>query len=83
MSEVSEQAKAIRRAVSGQDEEPVTLETDGVHEHPGDAVRPDPSQVSPDDVLKELEAADPQLLELLACRVAIRQLQAEVARLGG
>ena len=83
MAEVSEQTKAFRRAVSGQDEEPVTLQTDVAHGPDAAVGRRDPSQVSPDDVLQELEAADPQLLELLACRVAIRQLQAEVARLGG
>ena len=71
----------IRMAVSGQKEEPVTLQTGaGELEDHGP---PDGGglTVSPDEVMVELHAYDPQLTELLVLRAAVKRLTARVAEL--
>jgi len=71
----------IRMAVSGQKEEPVTLETG--REEPDGHGPPDGGglTVSPDEVMVELHAYDPQLTELLVLRAAVKRLTARVAEL--
>ena len=88
MAEVSEQAKAIRRAVSGQDEEPVTLETDVSEYEAGDTgpsepdSAPDRLLVSPDEIVQELASHDAILFELLASRAALKRLTGHDAHQG-
>lgn len=70
-----EQRRAIRLIMSGQEEQPVTLQTDAEIEaghEPGDGPRR--VTVSAEDVVAELVGHDPVLAELLASRVALRLL---------
>ena len=77
MAEASDDVKAFRRAVSGQDEEPVTVETDGAAPHLGAAEHdhePTDLSVSAEDVVEQLQKHDPLLLELLALRAVVGRL---------
>ena len=75
----------IRMAISGQKEEPVTLETGSgeLEDHGPPAGGQDGGglTVSPDEVMVELHAYDPQLTELLALRAVAKRLTARVAEL--
>ena len=80
MSYTDEQIRAARRALSGQDEEPVVLETSmagGGHtdSSPSEA----PTRASAPEIVHELQAENPLLLEVLASRVLIRKLQQALA----
>lgn len=87
-----DQIDAIRMAVSGQTEEPVTLETTGTHEigDEDDGLIADehhdqpPAQllVSPDEIVQELAAHDVILLELMASRAALKRLTGHDAHQG-
>ena len=82
MAYTDEQIKAARRALSGQDEEPVVLRTSAA----GGGVTDDPHAKPPAsveqllrvdsvDVLAQLQRHDPQLCELLALRAINQQLK--------
>ena len=82
MSYTDEQIRAARRALSGQDEEPVVLETtaagggvtDSPHAKPPASVE-QLLRVDSVDVLAQLQRHDPQLCELLALRAINQQLK--------
>ncbi len=68
-----EQRDAIRMALSGQTEEPVTLETDVQEESPAQE-GPGGLEVTAEQVSAQLQAHDPILWELMVSRAALRML---------
>ncbi len=67
------QRDAIRMALSGQIEEPVTLETDVQEEGPAQE-GPGGLEVTAEQVSAQLQAHDPILWELMVSRAALRML---------
>lgn len=76
------QRRAVRMALSGQDQEPVHVTTDPMPDQPHDHPAPTADrQVSAEDVLNELLTIDPRAVELAVARVAHKQAETELAAL--